>query len=261
MKISKFEVKDFLDEKLDKYNRLNFIESDPISIPHQFSKKEDIEIAAFLSATIAWGQRITIIKNANKLMNLMDNTPHDFIIHANPRELACFDNFVHRTFNSEDIKFFIKSLQNIYINHGGLEKVFINGVLKKDINKCEKAITNFRNVFFSISHPGRTTKHVSNPSENSSSKRLCMFLRWMVRNDKRKVDFGIWVNNNFNSSDLMCPLDIHSGNVARKLELLNRTQNDWKAVTELTDTLKQLDATDPVKYDFALFGLGVFEKF
>ena len=261
MKLQKNELKAFLEEKQDFYNRLTFIESDPISIPHNFSKKEDIEIAAFLSATIAWGQRITIIKNANKMMNLMDNTPHDFIIHANPRELARFDNFVHRTFNSEDVKFFIKSLQNIYKIHGGLENAFINGLSRVENNKCEKAISNFRTIFFSIAHPTRTTKHVSNPSENSSSKRLCMFLRWMVRNDKRKVDFGLWGNDNFNASDLMCPLDVHSGNVARKLGLLNRTQNDWKAVIELTTKLKQFDPADPVKYDFALFGLGVFEKF
>ena len=262
MKLRKSDLKTFLDEKEDTYNRLTFIESDPISIPHQFTKKEDIEIAAFLSATIAWGQRVTIINNANKLMKLMDNSPSDFIINAKQKDFERFDNFVHRTFNNEDTKFFMKSLQNIYKKHGGLENVFVNTISgnNKMIN-CEEAITNFREIFFSIPHPARTGKHVSNPSKNSSAKRLCMFLRWMVRTDKRKVDFGIWNNKNFNSSNLMCPLDVHSGNVARKLGLLTRTQNDWKAVTELTNNLKLFSPSDPVKYDFALFGLGVFEKF
>ena len=157
--------------------------------------------------------------------------------------------------------FFMKSLQTIYKKHGGLESAFIARLKENSNNKCEDSILNFRNLFFSIPHPTRTTKHVSNPSENSSAKRLCMYLRWMVRKDKRKVDFGIWNSKNFNSSHLMCPLDVHSGNVARKLGLLTRTQNDWKAVTELTNNLKQFDANDPVKYDFALFGLGAFEKF
>ena len=262
MQLTKEELKEFLEEKYDTYNRIGFIESDPISIPHQFTKKEDIEIAAFLAATIAWGQRVTIINNANKLMGLMDNSQHEFLINAKPKDFARFDKFVHRTFNKEDAVFFMKSLQNIYKKHGGLEKAFINVASGKGkLMDCEQAISNFRTIFFSIPHPSRTTKHVSNPSENSSSKRLCMYLRWMVRKDNRKVDFGIWNNKQFDSSMLMCPLDVHSGNVARKLGLLYRTQNDWKAVTELTNNLKQFDAKDPVKYDFALFGLGVFEKF
>ena len=250
----------FLEEKYDKYNRPDFIESDPISIPHQFSKKEDIEIAGFLAATIAWGQRVTIINNANKMMKLMGNNPHDFIMSAKQKDFQKFESVVHRTFNSVDAIFFMKALQNIYKKHGGLEKVFLP---TSTINTSEvtlSAITHFRKVFFSIEHPHRTGKHVSNPSENSSAKRLCMYLRWMVRNDKRGVDFGIW-KSSLLPSHLMCPLDVHSGNVARKLGLLKRTQNDWKAVDELTSNLRKLDAKDPVKYDFALFGLGVFEKF
>lgn len=250
----------FLEEKYDKYNRPDFIESDPISIPHQFNKKEDIEIAAFLAATIAWGQRITIINNANKIMKLMGNNPHDFIMSAKQKDFQKFDSFVHRTFNSVDAVFFMKALQNIYKKHGGLEKVFLPTSTSNTSEATLSAITNFRKIFFSIEHPLRTGKHISNPSENSSAKRLCMYLRWMVRNDKRGVDFGIW-KSSLLPSHLMCPLDVHSGNVARKLGLLKRTQNDWKAVVELTTNLRKFDANDPVKYDFALFGLGVFEKF
>ena len=265
MSLNISELKNFLEEKYDKYNRLDFIESDPISIPHQFTKKEDIEISGFLAAIIAWGQRVTIINNANKMMKLMGNSPHDFVMDAKEKDLKRFDEFVHRTFNGVDAIFFMKSLQNIYKKHGGLQKVFdsppLFSVKENNSNVCRNSIMNFRNVFFSIPHPARTSKHVSNPSENSSAKRLCMYLRWMVRKDKRKVDFGIWNNKNLNSSHLMCPLDVHSGNVARKLGLLKRTQNDWKAVEELTINLRTLDATDPVKYDFALFGLGVFENF
>ncbi len=257
MKLAAAELKEFLDEKYEQYNRLDFIESDPISIPHRFSKKEDIEIAGFLAATIAWGQRVTIINSANKLMKLMDDAPHDFILNAKAKDLKRFQNFVHRTFNGTDAMFFMSSLQNIYKKHGGLENVFVS---KSKDEACKEAIMNFRKVFFSIPHPERTGKHVSNPAENSSAKRVCMFLRWMVRDDKRGVDFGIW-KNSVQPKDLMCPLDVHTGNVGRKLGLLKRTQNDWKAVTELSDNLRKLDKNDPIKYDFALFGLGVFEGF
>lgn len=257
MKLTENELRDFLEEKYNKYNRPDFIVSDPISIPHQFTQKEDIEISGFLSATIAWGQRVTIINNANKLMKLMGNSPYDFVMSAKDKDLKKLEAFIHRTFNGTDTVFFIRSLQNIYKKHGGLEAVFNSGD-----KTAAGAIMNFRSVFFSINHPGRTTKHVSNPDENSSAKRLCMYLRWMIRNDRRGVDFGIWnKKNSLKAADLMCPLDVHSGNVARKLGLLKRTQNDWKAVVELTASLKAMDPADPVKYDFALFGLGVFEKF
>jgi uncharacterized protein (TIGR02757 family) len=276
MKLKPSELKEFLEDKYDKYNRIDFIDSDPISIPHQFIQKEDIEIAGFLAATLAWGQRVTIINNANRLMKLMDNSPFDFVMHAKEKDFKPFAEFKHRTFNGIDVVFFMKSLQQIYQKHGGLQNVFASDTQlspKAEWN-VQGAITNFRSVFFSIPHPARTTKHISNPAENSSAKRLCMYLRWMVRSDKRGVDFGLWaspstsiknengVKNKFiTSAKLMCPLDVHSGNVARKLGLLKRTQNDWKAVEELTNNLKKMDATDPVKYDFALFGLGVFEKF
>jgi len=250
---SKNELHDFLEASHDKYNRPDFITSDPISIPHLFTKKEDIEISAFLAATIAWGQRTTIINNAKKLVELMDLSPYNFIMQASETDLKSVENFKHRTFNSEDLTFFIYALRNIYAQHGGMEKVFSEKENIKD------ALTHFNNVFFSIQHSKRTEKHVSNPAAGSASKRLNMFLRWMVRSDKRGVDFGIW--KSISAAKLYCPLDVHSGNVARKLKLLKRKQNDWQAAEELTKNLRRFDANDPAKYDFALFGLGVFEKF
>ncbi|PCJ86195.1 MAG: TIGR02757 family protein [Flavobacteriales bacterium] len=251
--MSKTELFDFLNEKHDRYNRPEFIENDPICVPHRFNKKEDIEIAAFLTATIAWGQRATIIKNATKLLSMIDNAPYDFIMNAKNSDFMQCSNFKHRTFNGEDCVFFLKSLQNMYKKHGGIEKTFARKSSVKD------AIISFREKFFELPHPIRTQKHVSNPAKGSSTKRLNMFLRWLVRNDNRGVDFGIW--KAVNSTELLCPLDVHTANVSRKLGLLKRKQNDWKAVEELTENLRQFDKKDPVKYDFALFGLGIFEKF
>jgi uncharacterized protein (TIGR02757 family) len=251
-------LKEFLDEKYFLYNQKNFIETDPICIPHQFTKKQDIEIAAFLAATIAWGNRQSIIKNATKLMQFMDFAPYNFIINATPKDIKLFSKFVHRTFNGDDCMFFIESLKNIYNTHSSLETLFSKGIQPED-ETIKNGIISFREEFFSIKHPARTQKHVSNPLKNSSSKRLCMFLRWMVRTDKTCVDFGIW--KTIKPAQLCLPLDVHTGNVSRKIGLLNRTQNDWQAVEEVTSLLRQLDSKDPVKYDFALFGLGVFEKF
>ncbi len=253
--MNKIELKEFLDEKVVKYNNPDFIESDPIQIPHQFSLKEDVEIAGFLAATIAWGNRKMIIRNSLKMVELLGNSPYDFVMSHTDDDLASFDGFVHRTFNAEDFKFFIKSLQNIYQNHNGLETVLSTN--SEDNYKL--AIHNFKQVFFEIQHQQRTLKHVSDPLKGSASKRINMFLRWMVRNDKTGVDLGIWKTHN--PAHLHCPLDVHSGNVARKLGVLTRKQNDWKALTELDLTLREFDKKDPVKYDFALFGLGVFEKF
>jgi len=254
--MKKAELKEFLDEKVTLYNNPKFIESDPIQIPHLFSKKEDIEIAAFLAATISWGNRTMIIKNSYKMMELLDNSPHDFIINHQEKDLDSFDSFVHRTFNSVDFKQFIKSLQHIYKNHQGLENALL---IKDDTKNYQIAIHNFKKLFFEVDHQQRTQKHVSDPLKNSAAKRINMFLRWMVRNDKAGVDFGIWQTHN--PAFLSCPLDVHSGNVARKLKILTRKQNDWKALAELDLNLRKLDKNDPVKYDFALFGLGVFEKF
>lgn len=249
------ELKDFLDEKVALYNHPNFIESDPIQIPHRFSLKEDIEIAGFLSATIAWGNRKMIISNASKMMDLMGNSPIDFVMSHSPEQLERFDNFVHRTFNANDFRTFITGLKHIYTHHQGLENVFIN----VENNSVQKNISEFKKIFFEIEHEPRTKKHISDPLNNSAAKRINMFLRWMVRNDTSGVDFGIW--KNVSPAYLSCPLDVHSGNVARKLGLLTRKQNDAKAVLELDSNLRILDKNDPVKYDFALFGLGVFEGF
>lgn len=250
------DLKSFLDEKALKYNQSFFIESDPIQVPKNFSDKENIEIAAFLTATIAWGNRLSIIKNAIKLMALMENQPHEFVLSASKADLKNLEQFVHRTFNGGDCVYFIKSLQNIYQNHGGLQRVFENGY-KKD-NSVKSALTEFYSVFFEVSGE-RSRKHVSNVENGASAKRLNMFLRWMVRNDKSNVDFGLW--NGIPQSALMLPLDVHTGNVARKLGLLQRKSNDWQAVEEVTQKLREFDPEDPIKYDFALFGLGAFEKF
>lgn len=248
------EIKQFLDESYFKYNRPNFIENDPVCIPHRFSKKEDIEIAGFLAATIAWGNRKSIIKNADSLMTLMDNDPYAFTINHSKSELKTLQKFVHRTFNGHDTQFFIQSLKHIYKTHGGLEAVFKCN--STDISSSLKErIISFRNIFLETTHPPRSEKHISNPATKSSSKRLCMYLRWMVRNDKRGVDLGIW--KSISPAELCLPLDVHTGNVSRTLGLLNRKQNDWQAVEEITNVLRTMDKTDPVKYDFALFGLGV----
>jgi uncharacterized protein (TIGR02757 family) len=252
------EVKALLDEKYFQFNNTSFIETDPISIPHQFSKKEDIEIASLLVATIAWGQRTSIINNGNKLMRLMNDEPHDFILNFSKKDAAKFEGFVHRTFNSTDCVYFLNSLKNIYINHGGLEAAFSFHFSSKETD-VKNAITNFRTLFLSTTHQSRSEKHISNPSAKSSAKRLCMFLRWMVRKDKHGVDFGIW--KGIKPSQLCLPLDLHTGNVSRKLGLLNRTQNDWQAVEEITSVLRNFDKNDPIKYDFSLFGLGAFEGF
>jgi len=254
--LNKNELKDFLDSKVVQYNNPKFIESDPIQIPHQFSIKEDIEIAGFLTATIAWGNRKSIITNAKRLMEFLDNSPFDFVMNHTETDLEKLHPFVHRTFNSDDSMQFIKCLRNIYTSHNGLETVFAKHAKKESL---QTSISKFKTVFFEVEHLQRTQKHVSDPLKNSAAKRINMFLRWMVRNDKTGVDFGIW--NSLSPAQLSCPLDVHSGNVARKLGLLTRKQNDAKALLELDMALRNLDANDPVKYDFALFGLGVFEGF
>ncbi len=247
------DIKAFLDESYLKYNRTNFIENDPVSIPHLFTKKEDIEIAGFFAATLAWGNRRSIINNALKLMTWMDHSPHGFIMGYSKKELKPFESFVHRTFNGKDCIFFIKALRNIYEKHGGLEKAFHSESLEPF--RLKQRIGNFRTLFLETPHLGRSEKHLSNPLAKSSAKRLCMYLRWMVRHDKKGVDFGLW--RSIEMSELCLPLDVHTGNVSRALGLLTRKQNDWQSVEEITLCLRTFDAADPVKYDFALFGLGV----
>lgn len=248
------ELKDFLEEKVALYNNPNFIESDPIQIPHLYTLKEDIEISGFLAATIAWGNRKMIINNAKKMMDLMGNSPFDFVMNHSESQLETLERFVHRTFNGNDFVDFVKGLQHIYNNHGGLETVF-----SKQNPTMQHTISEFKQLFFEIPHETRTEKHISDPLIGSAAKRINMYLRWMVRNDNKGVDLGIW--KSISPSLLSCPLDVHSGNVARKLDLLTRKQNDAKAVAELDENLRKLDPNDPVKYDFALFGLGVFEGF
>lgn len=248
------ELKDLLEHKFNLYNSTNFIIEDPISIPHAYNQKEDIEIISFLISIISWGNRKSIIKSGNKLREILGSSPIDFIMRFKERDLKKID-FVHRTFNKFDLIYFLKSLKNIYENHDGLENVF-----SKNLNDefMYNNISNFRNIFFSLDHEKRTEKHISNPKKNSACKRINMFLRWMVRNDG-VVDFGIW--KKIKPSMLSCPLDVHTGNIGRKLNLISRKQNDLKTVLELDQKLRLFDKNDPVKYDYALFGMGVYEKF
>lgn len=249
-------LKDFLDEKVIQFNNPKFIDSDPIQIPHRYTLKEDIEIAGFLTASIAWGNRKMIIKNAERMMELMGNSPFDFVMTHKDAHLTNFDGFVHRTFNALDFQYFIKALHHIYTNHKGLEHIFRT---HSTDNSIQPAIHQLKKIFFEIPHPARTTKHIADPFKGSAAKKINMWLRWLIRNDNTGVDFGIW--KNISPSILSCPLDVHSGNVARKLGLLHRKQNDAKALAQLDISLRLLDKNDPVKYDFALFGLGVFEQF
>lgn len=254
--MKKDEIKAFLEEKVQQYESFDFIEVDPILIPHQFSQKEDIEISGFLAATIAWGNRKSIINNAQKMMALMDQAPYDFIINHKEDDLERFEGFVHRTFNADDLRYFVKALRYIYQEHQGLEQLFSRHATAQSL---QGAIHQFKQVFFSLPHQQRTQKHLSDPLKGSAAKRLNMYLRWMVRSNKNGVDFGLW--KSLHPRQLSCPLDVHSGNVARKLKLLKRKQNDGKALAELDTALRKMDAEDPVKFDYALFGLGVFEKF
>lgn len=248
---------DLLEEKYRQYDTRSFIHEDPISIPHLFNSKEDIEIASFLTATLAWGRREQIIINAKKLMEWMDYSPQQFIYNHKEKDLEVFKKFYYRTFNGDDCVFFLQSLQNIYKHHNGLQGSF-NSTYGNEFS-IKEVIENFRNLFFKLPHLHRTQKHVSNPARNSSCKRLNLFLRWMVRKDSRGVDFGIW--DHIKPSELVCPLDVHTSRVARKLGLLKVKQDNWKAAMELTNNLKKIDPNDPVKYDYALFCLGIYEHF
>jgi uncharacterized protein (TIGR02757 family) len=249
------DLKDFLELKHEQYNTPAFIESDPVSIPHNFSAKEDIEISGFLTATISWGLRKTILQNAATLMQMMDSAPSQFIRSFTALDLKPFRKFVHRTFNGDDCIYFLHSLQNIYVNYGGLESCFVS----RPGEGVKPRIDAFRMKFLGLPHPQRHEKHIANPMKGASCKRINMFLRWMVRDDGRGVDFGLW--KSVSPAELICPLDIHTASVARKLGLLRMNSNDWKAAEELTKALRKFDSKDPVKFDFALFGLGIYEKF
>ncbi|OJX91611.1 MAG: TIGR02757 family protein [Paludibacter sp. 47-17] len=244
---------ELLEDQYRRYNVPSYIDDDPIQVPHLFGRKEDIEIASFLTASIAWGQRKTIIKHALELMSLMDYQPYEFIRSAGMHDLALFDRFVHRTFNGADCRFFVESLRHMYEYYGGLEAVFTKG-FQRD-SSIYSALSYFREVFLTTSHEHRSEKHVSSVQTGSAAKRLNMMLRWLVRRDATGVDFGIWTG--IPMSGLMIPLDVHVGKVARSLGLLTRRQHDWKAVVEITEKLREFDPEDPGKYDYALFGMGV----
>ena len=252
-------LKEFLNKKVDEYNQPFFIKDDPISVPHQFTKKQDIEIAAFFAAIFSWGNRTTIIQKSKELMALMDNEPYDFCMNNNAAALKKLLQFKHRTFNTTDLLYFIEFFKFHYSNHKSLEIAFTKWMNKKD-ETIEHALTGFYNYFFSLNDaPARTHKHIASPQKNSSCKRLNMFLRWMVRKDSKGVDFGIW--KNISPSQLICPVDLHVSRVAKRFKLITRNQTDWQTALELTNHLRKLDKNDPVKYDFALFGLGIIENY
>lgn len=276
-------IKDFLDEKVELYNQPGFIENDPICIPHQFKLKQDIEIMGFWSSMLAWGQRKTIINKCNELINLMGGSPYDFIMNHKETDLKPFLSFKHRTFNDTDTLYFIEFFKQHYRYNSSLENAFTGIGLKSGLDgskfegfelqmanpsnksdftrkSVENCLNSFRDYFFSLADfPSRTKKHVSSPSQKSTCKRLNMFLRWMVRDDQKGVDFGIW--KTIKPSQLICPTDLHVERVARKLKLITRKQVDWQTAIELTQNLQKFDPNDPVKYDFALFGLGIEEQF
>ncbi len=250
------ELKEFLEEKYCQYNTPKFIESDPIQIPHLFSLREDIEISAFLVSLIAWGRREMIIKNAKKMIEICGESPYDFVMNFSIDKIDKIPQFVHRTFQHADFMYTLASLKNIYENYGGLKNVFETGF--KETKSVKGALIKFREIFFKANFPLRTQKHIADVAKGSAGKRLNMFLMWLSRKDKAGVHFGLW---DIPTSELMLPLDTHTANTGRKLGFITRKQNDWKTVEEITSNLRRFDPLDPVKYDFALFGLGIFEKF
>jgi len=254
--IMNLEIKEFLDSSYERYHNASFIQTDPLQIPHKFKRKEDIEIAAFLTATIAWGQRKTIIRNADRLMKLLDDEPYSFITGSSQKEWTRFQSFVHRTFQPADLYYFLDSLRRIYLDEGGLENVFNLGFQKGGIFE---SIQHFREVFLQWSPQKRTLKHVSDPGKGSAAKRINLFLMWMCRPDEYNIHFGLW--NEIPASALIIPLDVHVGRVARALGLLDRKANDWVSASSLTGNLSEFDPLDPVKYDFSLFGIGLEKKY
>ncbi len=248
-------LRDFLEEQYSRYHTRDFIQSDPIQIPHRFTKKEDIEIASYLTCTIAWGQRISIIKSADRLMSLMDNSPHQFLTESSEKEWHKITDFVHRTFQPTDLFYFMDALRRIYLDEGGLERVFTSGFLKGGVFN---SIVYFRELFTQWSPLPRTQKHISDPRKGSAAKRINLFLMWMCRKDTLGIHFGIW--DSIPMSELIIPLDTHVGRVARTLGLLERKSNDWKSAVSLTDELREIDPLDPVRFDFSLFCTGLEYK-
>ena len=254
-KLSIPQLIEFLEHKVELYNRPDFINNDPISIPHSFSKPQDIEIAGLFAAVLAWGQRVTIIRKCRELMNMMDNAPYDFVLHHKSKDLKRFETFKHRTFNPTDTLYFIHFLRHHYTRYPSLDQAFN---VKPEDEHIGEGLIRFQHVFFGLEDaPSRTRKHIPTPERKSTCKRLSMYLRWMVRNDNKGVDFGLW--KSIRPDQLICPCDLHVDRVARLLKLIRRKQTDWLTAVELTSNLKKLDAVDPVKFDFALFGLGIEE--
>lgn len=255
----KFEqLKAFLDAKAAYYNTPDFIPGDPVCIPHRFTQLQDIEISGLFAALLAWGNRTTIINKCTELLQLMDNAPYDFIRNHQPKDRMKLLNFRHRTFNGVDLMYFAEYLQQYYTDITSLEFAFSGHITPED-DTVEKALIGFHHMFFLQEHPERTEKHISTPAKNSACKRLNMYLRWMVRKDKNGVDFGVW--RHIQPAQLVCPVDVHVGRVAARLGLIAEAKADWRTALTLTDKLRQLDPLDPAKYDFALFGLGVIEKY
>lgn len=255
-KINWPELKEFLDEKVEKFNQPGFIEDDPISIPHRFRTKQDIEISGLFAAVLAWGQRKTIIRKCHELMAMMGNEPYNFICNHSDKELKQLTSFKHRTFNTTDTLYFIESLKSFYSKNKSLEEAFFTS---RENETVEQGLIKFHNAFFSLEDfPHRTKKHIPTPERKSTCKRINMYLRWMVRHDDHGVDFGIW--KKISPAQLICPCDVHVDRVGRRLKLIKRKQTDWLTALELTANLRKLDPTDPVKYDFALFGLGIEEN-
>ncbi|HEX2607674.1 MAG TPA: TIGR02757 family protein [Flavisolibacter sp.] len=253
------QLKEFLDRKVAEYNRTEFIAADPISIPHQFTRKQDIEIAGFFAAVFAWGNRTTIINKCKELLQRMDRAPYDFCLHATDMDLKRLLDFRHRTFNTTDLLYFISFFHYHYSAYDSLEAAFTKGMDKSDPT-IEKGLAGFHPYFFSLPEaPSRTRKHIATPDRNSTCKRLNMFLRWMVRRDHKGVDFGIWLH--ISPAQLVCPIDVHVARVAKRFGLITRNSVDWTTGLELTENLKKYDPADPAKYDFALFSLGAIEKF
>lgn len=296
MKLSGEELKSLLDEQVDKYNRPDFIPEDPVCIPHEYALKQDIEIAGFFAAILAWGQRKTIINKCHDLFDRMDREPYAFIRGHEESDLKRLLGFKHRTFNDTDLLYFVAFLRHHYLQFESLEDAFLIGWRKQEFRSdyvggsprdaagdpvsfraqaadtcllpqlhaegaepsfdIQTALINFRKYFFSLpDYPVRTHKHISSPAQKSTCKRLNMYLRWMVRQDQRGVDFGLW--RRLSPAQLICPFDVHVDRVARQLGLVQRKQRDWQTAEEVTDRLREFDPKDPVKYDFALFGMGV----
>lgn len=259
MTMTRKEVKEYLDALCLKYNCAEFIDQDPVSVPHRYTRPEDVEIAGFLAATIAWGRRPLIVRNAMRMMELMDDAPYQYVTQSAASDWTTLMPFVHRTFNGGDFVYFVRALQYIYLSQGGLGGFFRASYRRHETLRA--VLSEFWQLFFSPELEPRSahTRHLSSVDKGAACKRLNMYLKWMVRSDRNGVDFGLW-NDAIPSSALYLPLDVHTANTSRALGLLGRRQNDWRAVEEITSVLRDFDAADPVRYDYALFCAGIYKE-